>query len=72
MSSDHKFSREQRCTVVSTDEYNGLEVEIVALLPERCNAHNALAYGCVHNGDHLNICEEWLQPLSTKRKRSMN
>lgn len=73
MSSEHKYAREQRVVVDAPENiHHGLEVEIVALLPDRCHAHNALAYGCVHNGDHLSICELWLKPLDTKRKRKMN
>lgn len=66
----HKFAREQRVEV--QDAEFPVVVEIVALLPECCEAHGAPFYGCVHSGDHFTICEEALKPLTSTSRRKMN
>lgn len=66
--SQHKYERGQTMHVVGAENYEG-EVEIAALLYERCEAHNALRYGCVTPGDaHYAICEECLVPKTISRR----
>ena len=72
MSTEHNFARGQRLTIVDDEQLEGQSVEVLALLEHRCEAHQALCYGCDMNGTHLSICEHQLAPLSTKQKRSLN
>ncbi len=68
----HRLARGQQCVVCSDDQYDGQRVEIAALLEHRCDAHGALCYGCIMNGDHIAICEEQLAPLTKGQKRKLN
>lgn len=70
--SKHRFAHGQTCVVIDDETYEGQKVEIAAQLDRRCNAHNALCYGCIMSGDHIAICEEQLAPLSEKQRRALN
>lgn len=68
----HRFEREQQLTIVNDPVLGGQRVKVLALVDERCSAHNALCYGCELGGDHMMICEEQLTPLTHQQKRKMN
>lgn len=66
----HKFAHEQRVEVQG-DDFPPV-VEVVALLPDKCEEHGAPYYGCVHGGDHFRFCEEVLKPLSPTNRSKLN
>lgn len=68
----HRFARDQHLSVVNDPTLGGQRVKVLALLDERCTAHNALCYGCELGGDHIAICEEQLAPLTSQQKRKLN
>lgn len=66
----HKFAHEQ-CVEVLHDEYPPT-MEVVALLPGACETHDAPLYGCIHNGDHFQMCEAFLKELSPANRSKLN
>lgn len=70
--SRHRYAHHQKLTVRSGDVYDGLTVEVAALLDKRCEAHNALCYGCILSGDHIAICEEQLVEFTSEQRRKLN